>query len=799
MGGWLQVLYAQLLWDLYALCFMPFWLKVEMDMSCCNCCQGDGDEDIFRNNEAITDVESGQVFQPANSGDGEDDKDLGKASEPRTLQFRTSTWPSSVNLELPSEKTPITETEKVEGLSSSQFWNCCSLEWIQKQAREVSRRGFKPTRFTTVASYFCTCLVIPTFVAINLGLHFYGCVQGPYEYSWSLWCWLLVQGLAWFVSFRVLVTADTLYQHFCLRMVLLFSFAGSLENILVTTNCLEGSETFCTFLQGLPCQAVSSMISFLYWSAANMLLWMLMLRVVRLEEVMHAHLCSRHVIKLVLCCIPLGYVTTVLWAVWEFRALMRKETASLLALLLRSSLYFTAGMISIFATCLSFSLCFPLTKLSLALWQGKVTWSSEAKGALQSLLSHVVMCQLLLSSGFAVIIGLCAYVIENGTALNWLLIPQMVDTLSNTIGMYFFSGATWARSEESFDSTPPTYSSFPPGAGDCKPVTSLTVEETDSQWDACVEQLSSRGFCLGELLTFYQSLTDDMPHLDSNLHTTNDIVWQVIIPRTSSKGCSYSSLMTDGNLPPTIMVTHNWGNCFRDLCAAIVSDAFGQDEYSVVADLLDRDPKKLEEALKVDHQLKQTYWVCCFSVNQHRSICDFPGGPRPDPVTLEIPPPCRCKRRKYLNDTPPLDSRGRSCWCEMNKFDDMMFHIARSNPRHRHVVAVDSSFVVFERAWCVSEIYTGSSLGLPQHLIIRSRDNLQGNDQKLRHLRIENMQASRQEDVEEILRKIQDVEGFNARFQELLFDPREGLFSQWLQLNGMHQMERIGRFMRWVV
>ena len=182
-------------------------------------------------------------------------------------------------------------------------------------------------------------------------------------------------------------------------------------------------------------------------------------------------------------------------------------------------------MISIFATCLAFSLCFPLTKLSLALWQGKVTWSSEAKGALQSLLSHVVMCQLLLSSGFAVIIGLCAYVIENGTALNWLLIPQMVDTLSNTIGMYFFSGATWARSEESFDSTPPTYSSFPPGAGDCRPVTSLTVEETDSQWDACVEQLSSRGFCLGELLTFYQSLTDDMPHLDSNLHTTNDIVW----------------------------------------------------------------------------------------------------------------------------------------------------------------------------------------------------------------------------------------------------------------------------------
>ena len=105
------------------------------------------------------------------------------------------------------------------------------------------------------------------------------------------------------------------------------------------------------------------------------------------------------------------------------------------------------------------------------------------------------------------------------------------------------------------------------------------------------------------------------------------------------------------------------------------------------------------------------------------------------------------------------------------------------------------------KAGSILELWSAqsSSLGLHQHLIIRSRDDLQGHDLKLRRLRIENMQASRQEDVDEILRKIQDVDGFNAKFQELLFDPGDGLFSQVLRLDGMNQMERIGRFLRWVV
>ena len=55
-----------------------------------------------------------------------------------------------------------------------------------------------------------------------------------------------------------------------------------------------------------------------------------------------------------------------------------------------------------------------------------------------------------------------------------------------------------------------------------------------------------------------------------------------------------------------------------------------------------------QEALQLERKLKETYWVCCFSVNQHRSICNFPGGPRPDPVTKRTPALCGCKRQKYL-------------------------------------------------------------------------------------------------------------------------------------------------------
>jgi len=50
-----------------------------------------------------------------------------------------------------------------------------------------------------------------------------------------------------------------------------------------------------------------------------------------------------------------------------------------------------------------------------------------------------------------------------------------------------------------------------------------------------------------------------------------------------------------------------------------------------------------------------------------------------------------------------------------------------------------------------------------------------------------------------IFRKIEDIDGFNGKFQKLLFDPREGLLSCWLQLDGVQQMERIGRLLRWVV
>eukprot|EP00971_Amphidinium_carterae_P272728 5412773-Amphidinium_carterae.2 len=37
-----------------------------------------------------------------------------------------------------------------------------------------------------------------------------------------------------------------------------------------------------------------------------------------------------------------------------------------------------------------------------------------------------------------------------------------------------------------------------------------------------------------------------MPHYDHGRTCTVDVVWEVIIPETSSKGCAYADLMNEG-------------------------------------------------------------------------------------------------------------------------------------------------------------------------------------------------------------------------------------------------------------
>ena len=71
---------------------------------------------------------------------------------------------------------------------------------------------------------------------------------------------------------------------------------------------------------------------------------------------------------------------------------------------------------------------------------------------------------------------------------------------------------------------------------------------------------------------------------------------------------------------PHKMVTHNWSNLFRDLVAAIIADALGEDEYENISYLLTRKPSVLLTWIYARGVQLRVYWVCAFSVNQHAGI-----------------------------------------------------------------------------------------------------------------------------------------------------------------------------------
>jgi len=304
--------------------------------------------------------------------------------------------------------------------------------------------------------------------------------------------------------------------------------------------------------------------------------------------------------------------------------------------------------------------------------------------------------------------------------------------------------------------------------------------------------LACRGFTLRQLLDFYKSVPEKMPHFDPAVHTTTDVVRQVIIPCSADQKCAFVQKMTGGKpIRPKRMVTHNWSNLFRDLVAAIVADALHQSTFSLVAELLDTDVAKLEQMLS-PNALAMTYWVCAFSVNQHYSICARNPAQSSDPVTGVTHPVCGCGSANVLNDTPPLRSDGKSIPCQMNKFDDMMAFLSATDPDFAQVVAVDRGFGLFSRAWCVAELAMADTMGMHQLLKLSSHQALDQHRGLLEGLQVEKMNAARPEDVLEILSKIPDVPAFNARLQEMLFGDH-GLFSCWASVDFIEQAAEVGR------
>lgn len=294
-----------------------------------------------------------------------------------------------------------------------------------------------------------------------------------------------------------------------------------------------------------------------------------------------------------------------------------------------------------------------------------------------------------------------------------------------------------------------------------------------SSWDAKTEELARRGVTLRALLDFYSSLPGRMPHFDPEKHKTTDIVRQVIIPM--SQGSSYGDsaaalvMMEGRELLPGRMVTHSWSNRFACLVASVVADALELPSYASILHRLEGEGMlALKSELYWKNKLDITYWICCFSINQHAGICGVVPSNLQDPVTGELPEPCPCAHHKYWSDSEPLKD-GQSVKCEMNKFDDMMNCIYSLNPKCSQVIAVDLDFNLFTRAWCVAEIHQAQTMSMSQRMIIFSEENLKKHEVWLHDLKVQEMKASNPQDVAFILSKIDDPQRFDAEVKNLVF------------------------------
>ena len=369
-----------------------------------------------------------------------------------------------------------------------------------------------------------------------------------------------------------------------------------------------------------------------------------------------------------------------------------------------------------------------------------------------------------------------------------LFLIQAFDALGNAVAVLLLSGSHRMAKVERSQGSQRSWKVEKPEHS-----RNQQTSHEDVNWTRKVEELSMRGMTLRSLLQFYQENLPSMPDWKyvPKEHKTRDVVRRAIIPLTSREECAFSvsAFNKDGPKRAQVMVTHNWGNSFSDLLAAVLSDALQECSFSLPAELLQEDCALLQDLLAKMGRLDETYWICAFAVNQHISICHSNPYDR-DPFTNQLHPVCHC------NSTNIIDSDGRSVSSEINKFDDMMRLLATTGGC-RQVIAVDKSLDLFRRAWCVAEIAEAKRLQMDQSLKLWSKATLQERARTLENLDVRDMRASSEKDKELILGKIQDVDDFNAKLQVLIFDPKSGLVATWNAMDSLQQIGEVGRLIRW--
>ena len=156
--------------------------------------------------------------------------------------------------------------------------------------------------------------------------------------------------------------------------------------------------------------------------------------------------------------------------------------------------------------------------------------------------------------------------------VNWVAVSiQALDSLGNAIAAMLLSGSH-RLSEKGIEPIPASQArrQMCCQVRHAKPRAVLAKEAAWSPaWEAKVEELSLRGMTLRSLFRFYQ---EELPSVRNwsyvpREHKTRDVVRRVIISLTSREESSYaaSTLNLDGPRRADVMVTHNWGNRFKDL------------------------------------------------------------------------------------------------------------------------------------------------------------------------------------------------------------------------------------------
>lgn len=270
-----------------------------------------------------------------------------------------------------------------------------------------------------------------------------------------------------------------------------------------------------------------------------------------------------------------------------------------------------------------------------------------------------------------------------------------------------------------------------------------------------VERLAHRSFTLRSLLHFMRhTLPSAMPHCDLKRTRTVDIVWQIVVPQTALQGCAYVDIMEPGRSKrlPDKMVSHHWGNLFAHLVAAIFADALGRETFWEIDALLD-DPKGLdflEAELSDAGVLDSTRWLCIFCVNQHISICNQPWNGC-DSITGQAYSPCGCQREKLHSGD----------GCEMNKFDDMINVFKQRLPHYQHLAAADFGLELLTRIWVIAELAEVFRQQLPCSFLA-SRPDIALVESQTQQIDVRSAKASRPEDVDMILAKIENKDSFNS-------------------------------------